>query len=416
MVNDAAVYPATLTADLPDAALDDMRAVTVRLLTCSSPGSRHRPAADPSAPPRTRARGGAFYGPDGCLHFTGAPAEQAVYKSARQDDDAKFLLDSRVRSSMPLGPVARDRRSVASPIRRGRWSSEARPWPSVDLRRMPIEIGVFVRPDASDPAATLAQVHAADEAGLDVVGVQDHPYQRRYFDTWTLLAYAAGQTSRVKLAPDVASLPLRPPALLAKAAASLDVLSGGRVEFGLGAGAFWEAIGAMGGPVRTPKQSVDAVVEAIGILRGFWDGERSLTRRGEHYDVHGVRPGPLPAHRIGIWLGAYGPRMLRITGRLADGWLPSLGEHYLSPEDVPSRQAAVDEAARRADRRPEDILRVVNVMALSGSSAGWADQLARISDELRFSTLLVGVPDEDPTGFVRRLGEDVAPAVKARVG
>ncbi len=277
-------------------------------------------------------------------------------------------------------------------------------------------LGIFVVPDASESPTALEQIRAADETGLDVVGVQDHPYQRRFFDTWTLLAYAAGRTERVKLVPDVASLPLRPPVMLAKAAASLDLLSGGRVELGLGAGAFWEAIEAMGGPARTPKESVDAVVEAIGILRGFWDGERSLTRRGDHYDVHGLKPGPPPAHRIGVWLGAYGPRMLRITGRLADGWLPSLGGHYLSPEDVPAGHAAIDEAARAAGRRPEDVERVVNVMALEGSPAGWADQLARIAEELRFSTLLVGVPSEDPIGFVRRLGEEVAPAVRARLG
>ncbi len=279
-----------------------------------------------------------------------------------------------------------------------------------------LKLGAFVVPDATDPAATLAQIQAADVAGLDVVAVQDHPYQRRFFDTWTLLAYAAAQTRRVTLAPDVASLPLRPPAMLAKAAASLDVLSGGRVEIGLGAGAFWEAIAAMGGPKRTPRESVDAVVEAIGILRGFWDGERSVTRRGEHYDVHGARPGPPPAHRIAVWLGAYGPRMLRITGRLADGWLPSLGEHYLPEQDVPARQAAVDEAARAAGREPEDVERLVNVTELRGTTAEQADRLSRIADELGFTSLLVAVEGEDPVGFVRRLGEEVAPVVRDRVG
>jgi alkanesulfonate monooxygenase SsuD/methylene tetrahydromethanopterin reductase-like flavin-dependent oxidoreductase (luciferase family) len=278
-----------------------------------------------------------------------------------------------------------------------------------------LSLGVFVRPDAADAAATLAQIRAADEAGLDVVGIQDHPYQRRFLDTWTLLAYAAAITTRVTLVPDVSSLPLRPPAMLAKAAASLDVLSGGRVEVGLGAGAFWQAIEAMGGPARTPKESVDAVVEAIGILRGFWDGETPLTRRGEHYDIHGVKPGPPPAHRIGIWLGAYGPRMLRITGRLADGWVPSVGEHYLAADDVASRQAAIDEAARGAGRRPEDVRRAANVMPVESSSSAIAEQLARIADDLGFSTLLVGVPDDDAVAFVRRLGEDVAPAVRAAV-
>jgi alkanesulfonate monooxygenase SsuD/methylene tetrahydromethanopterin reductase-like flavin-dependent oxidoreductase (luciferase family) len=85
---------------------------------------------------------------------------------------------------------------------------------------MAVELGVFVVPDAEDPRRTLDQIIAADESGLDVVGVQDHPYQRRFLDTWTLLSYAAALTERVRLVPDVANLPLRPPAVLAKSAAS----------------------------------------------------------------------------------------------------------------------------------------------------------------------------------------------------
>ena len=90
-----------------------------------------------------------------------------------------------------------------------------------------------------------------ERLGLDYIGVQDHPYQRRYVDTWTLLAMIAATTARVRVFPDVANLPLRPPAVLAKAAASLDRLSGGRFELGLGAGGFWDAIAAYGGPRRS---------------------------------------------------------------------------------------------------------------------------------------------------------------------
>jgi alkanesulfonate monooxygenase SsuD/methylene tetrahydromethanopterin reductase-like flavin-dependent oxidoreductase (luciferase family) len=277
-----------------------------------------------------------------------------------------------------------------------------------------LEVGVFVVPDATDPGSAVEQIVAADRAGLDAVGVQDHPYQRRFFDTWTLLAYVAARTERVRLLTDVVNLPLRPPAMLAKAAASLDVLSGGRVDVGLGAGAFWDAVAAMGGPRRTPKESVDALDEAITILRAFWDGESSVRFEGEHYRVNGARPGPPPAHRLGIWLGAYGPRMLRLTGRRADGWLPSIGGgHFLARDDVPSRQAAVDEAARAAGRDPAAVVRAANVMALEGPPAGWADELARTA-ELGFTTLLVSVPADDPVGFVRRLGEDVAPALRER--
>jgi alkanesulfonate monooxygenase SsuD/methylene tetrahydromethanopterin reductase-like flavin-dependent oxidoreductase (luciferase family) len=213
---------------------------------------------------------------------------------------------------------------------------------------MGLLVGVFVVPDATDPAHTLAQIEAADAGGLDLVGIQDHPYQRRFLDTWTLLSYAAARTARIRLVPDVANLPLRPPAVLAKAAASLDLLTGGRVELGLGAGAFWEAIGAMGGPVRSGGESVDALVEAIGVIRAMWSGERSVRREGRHYALDGVHPGPVPAHRIGIWLGAYGPRMLRVTGRLADGWLPSVPLDEVSARQAPSTRPRARRGVTRA--------------------------------------------------------------------
>lgn len=280
---------------------------------------------------------------------------------------------------------------------------------------MPVRLGIFAVPDATRPERTVEQVLAADRTGLEVVGVQDHPYQRRFFDTWTLLSWLAARTERVTLVPDVVNLPLRPPAVLAKAAASLDVLSGGRVEVGIGAGAFWDAIAAMGGPRRTPKESVDALEEAVGVLRAAWAMERTVDVRGEHYDVHGFHPGPAPAHPIGLWIGAYGPRMLGLTGRLGDGWLPSLGPHFLEPEDIPARQAAIDEAARAAGRDPADVVRAVNVTGAGFEPAALADHLLAVAG-LGFTTLLVGVPDDhdDPVGFVRRLGEDVAPRVRER--
>ena len=281
---------------------------------------------------------------------------------------------------------------------------------------MSVKLGIFAIPDATDPESTVERIVAADRAGLDLVGVQDHPYQRRFLDTWTLLSYGAGRTERVGLLPDVVNLPLRLPSVLAKAAASLDVLSGGRVELGIGAGAFWDGVEAMGGPRRTPKESVDALEEAIAILRGFWSGEPSVTLEGKHYRVKGAKPGPPPAHPIGIWVGAYGPRMLRLTGRLADGWLPSLGPNYLPLEDAARRQAAVDEAARSAGRDPAEIERAANVLVVDPLSSSGVDELARFATDLRFTTLLLGVPDEDPIGHIRRLGEDVAPRLRERIG
>jgi alkanesulfonate monooxygenase SsuD/methylene tetrahydromethanopterin reductase-like flavin-dependent oxidoreductase (luciferase family) len=281
--------------------------------------------------------------------------------------------------------------------------------------------GVFVVPEAAQLPIALEQVAVAERAGLDLVGVQDHPYQRRYVDTWTLLVYLAARTERVRFVTDVANLPLRPPAVMAKAAATLDLLSGGRFELGLGAGAFWDAIAAYGGRKLTPAESVDALEEAIQIIRLMWSGERSATFEGEHYRVRGAHPGPAPAHPIGVWLGAYGPRMMRVVGRRADGWLPSLPRLALS--EVPAKQEAIDEAARAAGRDPSAIVRVANVSGAitdgatgewpSGPPERWVQELAGLVGELRFDGFVFWPSDGDPVAQTRRFAEEVAPAVRA---
>src|SRR5439155_23813301 len=160
--------------------------------------------------------------------------------------------------------------------------------------------------------------------------------------------------------PDVANLPLRPPAMLAKSAATLDVLTGGRVELGLGAGAFWDAVAAMGGPRRTPAEALKATEEAIDIIRLVWTGQRGRRYDGIFYTLQGLNAGPPPAHPIGIWVGAYGPRMLELIGRKADGWVPSIRPDF-PPERLAAGMRAIDEAAQAAGRHPCHIHRVLNV-------------------------------------------------------
>ncbi|HEV2094063.1 MAG TPA: LLM class flavin-dependent oxidoreductase [Rubrobacter sp.] len=248
----------------------------------------------------------------------------------------------------------------------------------------PPEFGVSVEPlaEPTDHAARVA--NAADRFGLDLVGIQDHPYQRRFLDTWTLISTLVPVTENVRFFPDVANLPLRPPAMLAKAAASLDVISGGRVEIGLGAGAFWDAVVGMGGPRRSPAEAVRSTEEAIDVMRLVWGGERSLRFDGEFYSLKGMRPGPPPAHEIGIWVGAYGPRMLGLIGRKADGWVPSLG--YVPPERLPEMHKRIDEGAAEAGRDPSEIKRVYNVSGRIGPEGEglldapverWIETLAR---------------------------------------
>jgi alkanesulfonate monooxygenase SsuD/methylene tetrahydromethanopterin reductase-like flavin-dependent oxidoreductase (luciferase family) len=284
--------------------------------------------------------------------------------------------------------------------------------------------GIFPVPEADAADRVIEQVLAADRLDLDLVGIQDHPYQRRYLETWTLLAFLAARTERIRLFPDVANLPLRNPAVLAKAAATLDRLSGGRVELGLGAGAFWDAIAAWGGPRRSPKESVDALEEAIAIIRRIWAADRGIRFDGRHYRLAGAHGGPSPAHDIGIWLGAYGPRMMRVIGTLADGWIPSLPN--LPLEEVPGRHSAIDRAAEAAGRDPQAVLRIANVNGrirdgaatawLHGPVEHWIEELTRVLTELNFDGVVLWAADDDALAQTERFAAEVVPAVRAAVG
>ncbi|WP_258724955.1 LLM class flavin-dependent oxidoreductase [Cellulomonas sp. NS3] len=284
-------------------------------------------------------------------------------------------------------------------------------------------LGSFLTPTHADPQAPVRLAVASEAAGLDLVTFQDHPYQPAFLDTWTLMSYATARTERVRLAGNVLNLPLRPPAVLARAAASLDRLSGGRVELGLGAGAFWDAIEAMGGRRLTPGQAVTALSEAIDVIRGVWDDSTRQPLRvdGTFYAVHGAKRGPSPAHPMEIWLGAYKPRMLALTGQKADGWLPSLS--YLgSPQDMRDANARIDDAALAAGRRPADVRRLLNIGGtftdrsdgglLQGPVSQWVEQLGELVLEHGFSTLVLAGDDERA---LRLFGGEVGPALRELV-
>jgi alkanesulfonate monooxygenase SsuD/methylene tetrahydromethanopterin reductase-like flavin-dependent oxidoreductase (luciferase family) len=283
-----------------------------------------------------------------------------------------------------------------------------------------LEFGISIVPTSADVELARSLARRADELALELIGIQDHPYQWRYLETWSLIADLLARTERVRVFPDVANLPLRGPAMIAKQAASLDVLSGGRFELGLGAGAFWEAIGAMGGPVRSRRDALRSLEEAIRIIRAFWSGERTIAFEGEHYSVKGLHPGPAPAHEIGIWLGVGKPRALELTGRLADGWVPSLG--WATPDLVPELSRRVDEGAAAAGRDPAEVRRVYNVSGtiadgptsglLDGPPDHWVETLTSFARELGFDTFVFW-PGEDPLGQVERFAREVIPALRA---
>jgi alkanesulfonate monooxygenase SsuD/methylene tetrahydromethanopterin reductase-like flavin-dependent oxidoreductase (luciferase family) len=291
----------------------------------------------------------------------------------------------------------------------------------------PIEFGIFLDPAAAQSATVLDTIELIDQLEFDWIGVQDHPYNRAQLDAMTLIGMGLARTERVRFFSDVATLSLRSPAMLAKQALTLDVLGNSRFELGLGSGAYWDAIVAMGGARRSPGEAYASLDEAIDILRAAFDGARSVDHAGEIYQLHGWRPGPAPAHRIGIWLGVFGPRALGLTGRKADGWVPSLA--YVPPAAAREAMAKIDAAASSAGRDPADIRRAYNIWGgftdtpptpidetsgeFSGSPAAWVTFLAHLATSVGFDTFCLGVP-ADPD-LLRMIATDAVPATREQV-
>ena len=289
---------------------------------------------------------------------------------------------------------------------------------------LPLQFGVSLSPEAGQIDQLLSLSQTVDQAGLDFIAIQDHPYNPQFLDTWTLITFLAARTEKVRFLPDVANLPLRPPAVLAKAVASLDHLTGGRIVLGLGAGPYADGVASMGGARLTPGQSVDALEEAVQVIRLAWSRERSVNFKGNHYQLQGYQPGPAPAHKLGIWLGAMKPRMLRLTGRLADGWV-SPGNVYVSPQQAQSLQVIIDQSAQEAGRSPSDIRRVYNVMGLIhpsaksgnglvGSVDEWIETLTHYVLEVGFDTFIYW-PMQSAAEQIELFAQEVVPAVRAAV-
>jgi probable F420-dependent oxidoreductase len=221
--------------------------------------------------------------------------------------------------------------------------------------RFGVAISAAARPD-SDPAAAARH---AEQLGFDFVTVSDHLHGTfPTFETWTLLTWLAAATERVRVAPLVLGMPYRPPAVTAKMAEALDRLSGGRLILGLGGGGNDEEFRAFGLTVRPPAEKVEALGEAVDIIRGLWR-DSPFTYQGRHFQVRDAEVEPKPAHRIPIWLGTYGRRSLALTGRVADGWNPSLP--YAPPEVAGEMRDRVRLAAAEAGRDPDSIECAYNV-------------------------------------------------------
>lgn len=285
----------------------------------------------------------------------------------------------------------------------------------------PLQFGTFITPRSDAPATVVELAQRSEELGYDLVTFQDHPYQPALLDAWTLLSWVAGRTTRIRIAANVLNVPLRSPSVLGRAAASLDLLSGGRLELALGAGAYWDAIAAMGGRKLEPGDAVRAFEEAVDVVRGMLDTSENAPLRldGAFYRVSGAQRGPVPEHDVPIWVGGFKPRMLRLIGRKADGWLPTLG--YLKPGEFRAGNGIIDDAARAAGRDPREIRRLLNISGrfaverggfLDGPSEQWVEDLLPLVVEDGAGTLVLMSDDAET---IEQFAREVIPGLREAV-
>jgi alkanesulfonate monooxygenase SsuD/methylene tetrahydromethanopterin reductase-like flavin-dependent oxidoreductase (luciferase family) len=281
-------------------------------------------------------------------------------------------------------------------------------------------IGVNVSISASHGADPVADAMRAEELGFDFVSMNDHLHgSSPTYETWTLLSWMAARTSRLRVATRVVAVPYRHPAVLGKMAETLQRLSDGRLILGLGGGAFDEEFRAFGLGVPPPRDKVDGMEEAIHIMRGLWT-EPTFTFDGRLYRTEGAELEPKPSRTIPIWLGTYGPRALEVTGRLADGWIPTY--ELAPPERVTVMRDRVLGAAREAGRDPDELTFVYNLDIRVGEGSeqptvvsGSLDFLVeRLTEFLRmgFSALNFIPSGPDQAEQVERLGLEVLPGVR----
>jgi alkanesulfonate monooxygenase SsuD/methylene tetrahydromethanopterin reductase-like flavin-dependent oxidoreductase (luciferase family) len=284
-----------------------------------------------------------------------------------------------------------------------------------------VQMGLNVPTGAMPADDPVGLAVAAEALGFDFVSASDHPAGHDpSYETWTLLSWIAAATSRIGVATRVLGVPYRYPAMVAKMAESLDRLSNGRLILGLGGGSADDEHRAFGMGVRNPKDKTDGLEEAVSIIRGLWT-QQSFTFQGRLYRTESADLEPKPQRPIPIWLGTFAPRALALTGRLADGWIPSLG-HAPPPEVVRMREQIM-KAANQAGRDPADITCIYNVevrlaerpldepLTVVGPPEFVIDRLRELL-ALGFDGFNLMVSENDAIGQVERLAVEVLPFLR----
>lgn len=258
----------------------------------------------------------------------------------------------------------------------------------------PLEFGVVITPASSSPDEAVDLARLSETLGYDIIALGNQPAESTPVDLWTLLSWVAARTERARLVVSLRDLPLRLPAVLARSAASLDLLSGGRLTLALGA----------------DQENIAGLSEAIEILRGILDTSVSspLTTVGKVYRTAGAQRGPTPVHDIPIWVEGHDPAELSLIGRDADGW-------WAAPLDragLERANATIDAAARGTGRDPREIRRVVTIRDSGQPVDVLVSELLPLVLDEGASALLLQSTDSEEIG---RFARDVIPVLREAV-
>lgn len=283
-------------------------------------------------------------------------------------------------------------------------------------------LGLNVSTSSAPGVDPVAFARRAEQLGFDFVSASDHPCgSNSTYETWTMLTWIAAATSRIRVATRVLGVPYRPPPMVAKMAETLNRLSGNRLILGLGGGSSDEEFRAFGLGERTAGQKVTGLEEAVSVIRGLWS-QQAFTFDGRLYQTSAAELEPKPEHHIPIWLGTFGPQALALTGRLADGWIPSLG--YAPPERIPAMRERVLAGAAEAGRAPDQVTCVYNVPVrvtdrpesdpglVSGRAEDIVERLGGFA-ELGFTGLNLMLPEAERADQLDRVGAEVVPRLRA---
>lgn len=283
-------------------------------------------------------------------------------------------------------------------------------------------LGLNVSTSSAPGVDPVAFARRAEQLGFDFVSASDHPCgSNSTYETWTMLTWIAAATSRIRVATRVLGVPYRPPPMVAKMAETLNRLSGNRLILGLGGGSSDEEFRAFGLGERTAGQKVTGLEEAVSVIRGLWS-QQAFTFDGRLYQTSAAELEPKPEHHIPIWLGTFGPQALALTGRLADGWIPSLG--YAPPERIPAMRERVLAGAAEAGRDPDQVTCVYNVPVrvtdrpesdpglVSGRAEDVVERLGGFA-ELGFTGLNLMLPEAERADQLDRVGAEVVPRLRA---